>query len=128
MTAPETTFVAEPGSHEATVTAVIEAPLEAVYRAYVDSDLFVRWWGPAELTSKVDRWEPVTGGSWRVIQVDTDGNEYAFRGDIREVVPPERVVQTFEFEGMPGAVSVETMTLTEHDGKGLPETKVSRGP
>jgi uncharacterized protein YndB with AHSA1/START domain len=115
-TAPETTFVAEPGSHEVTTSAVIDAPLEAVYRAYVEPDLFVRWWGPAELESKVDRWEPETGGSWRVVHADADGNEYGFRGVYHEVVPRVRVVLTFEFEGMPGHACLERHTFEDVDG------------
>jgi uncharacterized protein YndB with AHSA1/START domain len=113
---PKTMFVAEPGSHQVTTSAVLNAPLESVYRAYVEPDLFVRWWGPTELTSKVERWEPVTGGSWRVIHVDADGNEYAFRGVYHEVVPAERMVLTFEFEGMPGHVCLETHTFEAVDG------------
>lgn len=116
MTAPETTFVAEPGSHDVTTSAVLDASVESIYRAYVEPDLFVRWWGPAELTSRVDRWEPVTGGSWRVVHVDPDGNEYAFRGVFHEVVPAERLVLTFEFEGMPGHVCLETHRFEHADG------------
>ena len=116
MTTPETTIVAEPGSHDTTVSAVIDAPLTAVWSAHVDPDLFVRWWGPAELTSKVDRFEPVTGGSWRIVHVDAEGNEYGFRGVYHEVVPNERLVLTFEFEGMPGHVCLETHTFEPVDG------------
>jgi uncharacterized protein YndB with AHSA1/START domain len=115
MTTPKTTFVAEPGSHEVTTTAVIAAPVEAVRRAHLEPDLFVRWWGPAELASKVDRWEPVTGGSWRVLHVDPDGNEYAFRGVYHEV-SPERLILTFEFEAMPGHVCLETHTFEAVEG------------
>jgi uncharacterized protein YndB with AHSA1/START domain len=116
MTTPETTFVAEPGSHEATTSAVIAAPVDAVWRAYVEPDLFARWWGPAELTSKIERLEPVAGGSWRVVHIDPDGNEYAFRGVYHDVVPHERVTFTFEFEGMPGHVCLETHTFEAVDG------------
>ena len=115
MSKPETTFVAEPGSQEVTTSAVLDAPIESIWRAYVEPDLFVRWWGPAELSSKVDRWEPVTGGSWRVVHVDQDGTEYAFRGVFHEVVPGERLVLTFEYEGMPGHVCLETHTLEALD-------------
>jgi uncharacterized protein YndB with AHSA1/START domain len=115
-TTPETTFIAEPNSHEVTTSAVVDAPLAAVYRAYVEPELFVRWWGPAELTSTLDRWEPVTGGSWRVIHTDADGNEYAFRGVYHEVRPEQRIVLTFEFEGMPGHVCLETHTFEAVDG------------
>jgi uncharacterized protein YndB with AHSA1/START domain len=57
------------------------------------------------------------GGAYRFVQRAPDGAEYAFRGQYREIVPPERIVWTFEFEGMPGHVSVETATFTEQDGK-----------
>lgn len=116
MGAPDTTLTAEPGRHDVTTTAVIDAPAEAVHRAYVDPDLFLRWWGPADLQSKVDRWQPSPGGSWRVLQIDGEGNEYAFRGVYHEVVPAERLVFTFEFEGMPGHVCLETHTFEPVDG------------
>ncbi|HEX7094850.1 MAG TPA: SRPBCC family protein [Acidimicrobiales bacterium] len=117
MSAPETTFIAEPNSHEFVVSAVIDAPIESVWRAYVERDLFVQWWGPKELRSKVDRWDPVTGGSWRVIHIDPDGSEYGFRGVFHEVVPQQRTVMTFEFEGMPGHVCLETHTFEAFDGR-----------
>jgi uncharacterized protein YndB with AHSA1/START domain len=57
------------------------------------------------------------GGIWRFVQHDADGNEYAFHGVYHEVAAPERLVQTFEFEGMPGHVLLETMTLEELEGR-----------
>src|SRR2546426_7211319 len=59
------------------------------------------------------------GGAWRFVHRTADGNEYGFRGEYREVVPPERIVQTFEFEPMAGHISVETATFTERDGRTL---------
>jgi uncharacterized protein YndB with AHSA1/START domain len=53
------------------------------------------------------------GGTWRFVHRDNEGHEFGFHGEIREVVPPRRLVRTFEFEGMPGHVSVETLTLEE---------------
>ncbi len=117
--APETTFVAEPGSHATTTTSVIDAPRENVYRAYTEADLLVRWWGPRELTTRVDTYEPRPGGSWRLVHTDPDGNEYAFRGVFHDMVPNERIVQTFEFEGFPGTVMLESLTLAEEGGKTL---------
>ncbi|QGG94544.1 SRPBCC family protein [Actinomarinicola tropica] len=116
LSAPETTFVAEPGSHAATTTAVIAAPIENVWRAHVEPDLFVQWWGPAELTSRVETWEPTSGGSWRVVHIDPEGGEYGFRGVYHEVVPQERLIFTFEFEGMPGHVCLETHTFEAVEG------------
>jgi len=54
-----------------------------------------------------------TGGDWRFLTRDADGNESAFRGTFREIVDNERIVQTFEWEGMPGHVSVETATFED---------------
>jgi uncharacterized protein YndB with AHSA1/START domain len=112
----ETSFTAEPGSREATITALIDAPKDAVYRAYTEPDLFTQWWGPKELTSKVETFEPVSGGSWRVVHVDPDGNEYGFHG-VYHLVSPDKIVNTFEFEGVPGHVCLETMTFEDADGK-----------
>ena len=67
---PETTFVAEPGTHEMTSTAVQAAPREAVYRAYTDPELLVRFWGPPELPTEVDEFDPKPGGRWRMIYRD----------------------------------------------------------
>jgi uncharacterized protein YndB with AHSA1/START domain len=53
------------------------------------------------------------GGSWRFVIHNSDGSETAFRGTYREVVAPERIVQTFEWEGMPGHVSVDTATFED---------------
>ncbi|UGT39721.1 SRPBCC family protein [Nocardia yamanashiensis] len=116
MSIPETTFTAEPGSHVATTVAVVDAPKAAVYRAYTEADLLVRWWGPRELTSKVERFEAVTGGSWRVVHVDPAGGEYGFGGVYHEV-SADRIVNTFEFDGAPGHVSLESVTFEEVDGK-----------
>lgn len=61
--------------------------------------------------------EQIAGGftrrSWRFISRDCDGSETAFRGTYREVTPPERLVRTFEWEGMPGHVMVETVTFED---------------
>src|SRR5918996_901308 len=64
------------------------------------------------------RARPARGGAWRIAHRTPDGSEeHGFRGEYREIVPPERIVWTFEYEGWPGQVSVETLTLEERDGK-----------
>lgn len=71
---------------------------------------------PAGGTTIVDRMEVRAGGAWRFVHRDADGSETEFRGTYREVTPPERIVQTWEWEGMPGHVSVETATFEDIDG------------
>ena len=111
-TAPETHYETPEGSTVMTSTAVIAAPAAAVHRSYVESDLLVRWWGPQELTSKVETWEPKAGGSWRIVHVDPAGGEYGFHGVFHSVTDTQ-IVWTFEFEGAPGNVSMQTVTLED---------------
>jgi uncharacterized protein YndB with AHSA1/START domain len=102
---------------EFVMSRVFDAPRDLVFRACTDPALIPQWWGPRRMTTLVDQMDVRPGGAWRFVQTDADGSVYAFRGEYREVVPPERMVQTFEWEGMPGHISVETMTLEELDGK-----------
>ena len=114
--APETTYVAEPGSLEATTTAVIPAPREDVFRCFVDPELLPKWWAPPELEVKIDKLATKHGESWRILNLDEDGNEYGFRGVVHDIVPNESVCQTFEFEGMPGHVAMQTTTFEDAGG------------
>ena len=113
----KTTIKAEPGKQELFITREFDAPRELVYKAHTDPALFVRWIGPRDLTTKLETFEPVSGGRYRFIQVDQDGNEFGFHGVFHQV-SPERIIQTFEFEGLPesGHVSLETLTLEELPG------------
>lgn len=108
-------LIAEPNSHALQLTRDFDAPRELVFKAHTDPNLIPKWWGVANL--KVDKMDVRKGGIWRFTEVDTDGNEYAFNGVYHDIVSPERIVYTFEFEGMPGHVLLETITFEEHDGK-----------
>src|SRR5258708_10611138 len=90
---------------------VVAAPRELVFKAYPDPTLLAQWWGPRGYTNRIDTFEARRGGEWRVVQTDLGGNEYAFRGVHHDVVAPERIVATFEFEEMPGHVLMQTATF-----------------
>ena len=109
-------LVAEPGKHDILMTREFNAPRELIFRAMTEPALVARWWGQDSATTIVDRMEAIAGGSWRYIQRDAEGNEYAFRGVYHDVQAPERMIYTFEFEGMPGHVMLETITLEEQNG------------
>lgn len=113
----KTEFVIEPGRQDIVITRVFDAPPEVVFAACTDPKLIPSWWGPRSIATQVDVMDVRPGGSWRFVHRDGEGNEYAFRGVYHDVVPSERVVQTFEFEGAPGHVALETLTLEEVDGK-----------
>jgi uncharacterized protein YndB with AHSA1/START domain len=103
-------LVAEPGKHEIIMWRDFDAPHELVFKAYTDPALIPQWWGNSG-TTLVDKMDVRMGGIWRFIQRDADGNEFAFRGVYHQVIAPERLVSTFEFEGMPGHVLLETITF-----------------
>lgn len=113
----ETEFVIEPGRQDIVMTRVFDAPRDVVFKAVTDPNLIPKWWGPARYETTVDRADVRPGGQWRYISRDTDGTEYAFHGVYHDITAPERVIQTFEFEPMPGHVSLETLTLEDVDGK-----------
>ena len=102
---------------EVELTRVFNAPRALVFEAHSRPEHMQRWWGPRDTTMVSCEMDFRTGGRWRYVLRKANGKEYAFRGEYREVVAPERLVQTFEFEGMPGAITVEAHTFTEHDGK-----------
>lgn len=106
--------ITTPSEREIHIERVFNAPRERVFALYTDPQLIPEWWGPRGTTAIVDRMDARSGGSWRFVIADADGNEStAFHGSYREVTPPERVVQTFEWEGMPGHVSVETAVFED---------------
>jgi uncharacterized protein YndB with AHSA1/START domain len=111
--------VADPGTHDIRITRSFDAPRELVYRAYTDPDAVRQWWGLRESDTIVDRLEARPGGSWRFVERDKEGNEDGFHGVFHDAVAPERIVYTFEFEGMPGHVLLETITFEEQDGRTL---------
>lgn len=113
----KTEFVIEPGRHDIVMTHVFDAPRDVVFKAITDPNLIPKWMGPRKYETIVDRWDVRPGGRWRYVSRDADSNEYGFKGVCHDVVAPEWIVQTFEFEGMPGHVSLETLTLEEVDGK-----------
>jgi uncharacterized protein YndB with AHSA1/START domain len=108
---PETDYAIEPGKQDMTMTTVMDAPRELVFRAYTDPELFARWWGPRRLKNRILKYDSRPGGEWHVVQVDTDGSEYGFRGVNHDVVANERICQTFEFLGVPGHVALQTATF-----------------
>jgi uncharacterized protein YndB with AHSA1/START domain len=99
-----------------TMSRVFDAPREIVWKVCTDPELVPRWWGPRRFTTFVDEMEVKVGGRWRYIQKDAEGNEFAFNGVYKEVMPPERLTYTFEFEPMAGHISTETITFEELPG------------
>jgi len=108
-----TTITAEPQTNEIVLSREFDAPCDLVYRVVNDPQLVNSWWGPRKYTTEVVEMEARAGGSWRYIQRDGEGNEYAFRGVYHHCLPSTSICRTFEFEGAPGHVALETLTLED---------------
>jgi len=107
----KTEYTIEPGKQEIVTTVTLDAPRELVFKAYTDPKLFAQWWGPRRYENKVEKFDARPGGEWRVVQVGADGATHGFRGVNHDVVAPERICQTFEYEGYPGHVALQTATF-----------------
>ena len=114
----KTVITAEPGKQELFITREFDAQRELVFKAHTDPEIYARWLGPRELATTLETFEPISGGRWRFIQKDKDGNEFGFHGVNHDVTVPERIISTFEFEGLPesGHVILETTKFEELPG------------
>jgi len=111
----KTTIIAEPGVPQVVITREFDAPRDLIFRAYTDPDLLVQWLGPRGTTMKIEQYEVRDGGRWRYVSWDAGGNEYGFHGVFHGTPSLDGIVQTFEFEGTPGQVSLDTATFEERD-------------
>lgn len=108
---------APPGKQEVIVTSIYNAPRELVFRTVTDPILVPQWWGPRSTITKVIKMSVTPGGIWRYLQHDQEGKEFGFHGVYHDVVTPERLVYTTEYEGLPGHVALHIDKYTERDGK-----------
>jgi uncharacterized protein YndB with AHSA1/START domain len=103
-----------PSEREIRVERVFDAPRERVFAAYTEPELIAQWWRPAgEMETVVEKLDPRAGGRWRFVMREADGTTQGFGGVFREVVAPELITWTFEWDGMPGHVSVDTVTFED---------------
>jgi uncharacterized protein YndB with AHSA1/START domain len=103
--------ITKPTDREIRIERIFNATRDRVWKALTDPKLVAQWWGRGNKLV-IERLEATRGGHWRFVEHSDDG-EHGFEGRFAEVTPPERVVQTFEWDGMPGHVALETMTLED---------------
>jgi uncharacterized protein YndB with AHSA1/START domain len=108
--------VTTPTDREIVTTRDINAPRDLVFEAHSSCEHLSKWWGPRRYEVADCEVDFRPGGAWRMVHRGSEGQEFGFHGEFREIVPPERITWTFEYEGMPGHVSVQTVSFEEHDG------------
>ena len=118
----KTQITATPGKPQIVITREFDAPRDLVFRAHTDPELLVQWLGPRDLTLAIDHYHVRDGGTWRYVHKDARGSEYGFHGVFHGTPSPDAIVQTFEFEGVPGHVKLDTTTLEQRDGTTLMRT------
>jgi uncharacterized protein YndB with AHSA1/START domain len=102
-----------PGSLDMVITHKYDAARELVYKIYTDPNLIPEWWGPRNLTTKIEKMELRPGGIWRYIQHDSENNIFAFHGVYHSLELNKKIISTFEWEGMPGHVILVTTTFED---------------
>lgn len=105
--------VTTPTDREVRIERVFRAARIRVWRAYTDPELVAQWWGRGNKLT-IERMEVERGGHWRFVE-DSSQGIHGFEGRYREVTPLQRIVSTFEWDGMPGHVSVSTTIFEEVD-------------
>ncbi len=100
MSENKTVITAEPGKQELFITREFDAPRELVFRAHTEPELYEQWVGPDDLKMTVERMDAVAGGSYRFVH-EREGHKYTFHGVYHEVLSPQRIIGTFEFDGLP---------------------------
>jgi uncharacterized protein YndB with AHSA1/START domain len=103
--------ITTPTDREIHIERIFNASRDRVWKAMTDPTLVAQWWGRGN-TLVIERMELKRGGHWRFVE-HSDHGVHGFEGRYREVTPPERIVLTFEWDGMPGHVVIETVTLEE---------------
>jgi uncharacterized protein YndB with AHSA1/START domain len=117
VTSSGTATVTLPADDQILITREFDAPRHLVYQAWTTPELVKRWWTANRGEATIAEIDLRVGGWWRYVMVTDDGFEVAFHGEFREIVPNERIVSTEVYEGMPEAEALNTLTLTEADGK-----------
>ena len=100
-----------PSDREIRTERVFDAARDRVWRAFTQPELLAQWWGRGNKL-EIERFEPERGGHWRFVEHGPEG-VHGFEGRFREVTPQERIVQTFEWDGMPAYVTIETVTFED---------------
>ena len=113
----EMQVTAEPGVPQVLTSRRFDAPRDLVYRAFTEPELLQQWLGPRRYTMEVERFEVRDGGTWRYVFSDDAGGTDGFHGVFHGVPSPQGIVQTFEYEGAPGHVSMDTVTFEEREGR-----------
>lgn len=111
----KTKFGVDKEKLESTMEREFDAPRALLWKAHIDPELMVKWWGPAKYETVVDTFEPHVGGKWKMIH-KAEGEEHVFYGEFKEIEEPEKITWTFTYAPYPDSVITETITFSDIAG------------
>ena len=100
------------GERQIKAERILNAPRDKVFATMTNPELIPQWWCQRDSTTRVEEMNVEPGGRWHYV-MEHGGETHDFSGTYRVVEPPERIEQTFEWGGMPGHISVESMELED---------------
>lgn len=119
----ELTVIAEPGMPTIRLERSFDAPRDKVFLAHIQKDKLEQWWTGPGYGVRIEELEPHDGGTWRFININSEGKEFPFHGVFHEVTAPERIVMTFEFDGAGKRnASLQSIELKQQDSGGKKTT------
>ena len=117
------TTVTQPSDRELVFSRVFDAPQDRVFGAFATCDAVMRWFGPKLWPLSVCEMDFRVGGVWRYCMRGPAGEEAWGKAVYREIVRPERIVNTDIFTDADGAQVpgtpelLVTVTFAEANGK-----------
>ena len=113
--------ISTPSDTEVVITRMFDAPRDLVFEAHTSCEHLTKWWGPRKYEVADCEVDFRPGGKWQMVH-RAPGEEHTFRGEYRDIVRPERITWTFEWMGLPGHISEDTVRFEEQDGKTMVTT------
>ena len=118
-----TKITADPGVPFIDIEREFDAPRELIFRAWTEPELLAQWLGPRRMTMEVEEYDVRDGGRWRYTHIDPDGKRYGFHGVFHGAPSLDGMTQTFEFDGAPGHVSLDSLEFEERDGRTITRSR-----
>lgn len=77
---------------EVTITRILNAPCELVFKAWIDVKQVQQWWGPGNFTNPVCELDAKVGGKIYIEMKAPDGIVYPMSGIFKEIIPSKKLV------------------------------------
>jgi uncharacterized protein YndB with AHSA1/START domain len=112
-------------THHVSFTRVIAAPRDRVFKAWTNPTDLAKWWGPDGFTNPRCEFDTRPGGKIHIDMHGPNGVVYPMTGEVREVIPNERLVFVAQAVDQDGTVQLETLTTVTFEDADVGKTKLT---